>query len=93
MNESNLSNGIVDDKIIADRDWYQGIKDIRKQRHVDIFTAETEMLQSPKWRRWIILRVRSNRRCYKQAKHHVEANGDKALFALDERHLSFKQPL
>jgi len=93
LSESSPSNNAIDGKIIADRDWYQGIKDIRKKRHVDIFTAEIEMLQNPKWRRWIILRVRSNRRCYKQAKHHVEAHGDKALFTLDERHLSFKKSL
>lgn len=79
----------MDDLKIGDRDWYQGIKDIREREHFGIFAAQAEMLKDPKWRRWIALRVRANPKCYRQAKHHVEDHGSDSLFELEGRRVIF----
>lgn len=81
----------MDHKEIRDRDWYQGVKDIRGEQNVGIFAAEKIMLEDQKWRRWIALRVRKNDRCLKQARYHVAVHGSESLFELEGRKIVFPE--
>ena len=59
--------------------WLELIKSLRGFRSCGIYEAQKEALADPRWITWVLRRIRTDRRCAKQALWHVQQCGDAAL--------------
>ena len=59
------------------------IKEIRRERGLDLAQAEAVALGMPHWRRWVEARVNSDEQCRKMALRHIRDRGDTALLKQD----------